>query len=92
MTTDQIIAGFIEHRVRPHVEMCAAADCYATRPATGQPPVNDWSLVSVGADRFVFCPEHGLRMGIGKFHKPSELRRMKACVNRCQQLISARDN
>lgn len=91
MTTDQIINSYIEHRAQPRVEMCSAEDCYRYRPAIGQQG-NGWSLISVGCDRFVFCPWHSPPSVGGHVTTQQALRQLKACVNRCQQLIRTRDN
>lgn len=83
MTTDEILLAAIRSRHSPEVEMCAAAGCYATRPARGQQP-NGWSRISVGAEGFVFCPRCGAVDG--------DLRKFKRCVDRCQWLVRAVDN
>jgi hypothetical protein len=90
MTADEILTA-VRRRQRPDVEMCAMQGCYASRPSHGQPG-NEWSLVCVGDAQYVFCPRCGPRKSIEQSHTPSELRRLKKCIDRCQWLGHAKDN
>lgn len=89
-TTDEILTSFIRRRARCDVEMCSAEGCYRSRPASGQ-QANGWSLVSVGREQFPFCPWHSPQ-AFSPCGSKHALRRLKACVTRCQQLIRAKDN